>query len=244
MAIEVDRIYQEDCLQTLRRMEDNSVDLIITSPPYNKGYYNKHKRQGKGDLCRTKSRAIQYDGFNDKMDPLEYEKWQKEIIAECLRVLKPTGSFFYNHKDILFNNSTIHPRFVYDFPIKQVLIWDRGSTLTVGKDYFYPTTEYIFQIKKTDASKPYFNRKEGRFKSAVWRFSPERNNNHPAPFPIELPENCILACSKEGDLIYDPFMGSGTTAVAAKKHNRHYIGSELSEEYVRQAEERLRKVYN
>ena len=78
----------------------------------------------------------------------------------------------------------------------------------------------------------------------VWRFSPERNNNHPAPFPIELPENCILACSKEGDLVYDPFMGSGTTAVAAKKHNRHYIGSELSEEYVRKAEERLRKVYN
>lgn len=124
MAIEVDRIYKEDCLQTLSRMEDNSVDLIITSPPYNKGYYNKHKRQSKGDLCRTKSRVIQYDGFNDKMDPLEYEKWQREIIEECLRVLKPTGSLFYNHKDILFNHSTIHPKFVYDFPIKQVLIWD------------------------------------------------------------------------------------------------------------------------
>lgn len=73
----------------------------------------------------------------------------------------------------------------------------------------------------------------------IWRFNAEKKNSHPAPFPIELPENCILACSKEGDVVLDPFMGSGTTAIAAKKHNRHYIGFELNQDYIDKANERI-----
>ena len=241
--MELDKIYVEDCLATLDRMEDNSIDLIITSPPYNRGFYNKHKKRSKWDLCPTKSRVITYGDFDDNMSPEDYENWQREVISKCLMKLKPTGSLFYNHKDILCEHLTIHPKWVYDFPLKQTIIWDRGNTLTVGKDYFYPITEWIFWLKKDPEARPFFNRKEADFQKCIWKFSAEHSNNHPAPFPIELPQNIIKSCSKEGDIVYDPFMGSGTTALAAKMLGRHYIGSELNPEYAQMSEERLNILY-
>lgn len=123
--------------------------------------------------------------------------------------------------------------------MKQLLIWDKGSTPKLDKSYFFPCTDWIFWIKKNAEARPYFDRKNTLFNRNVWRFNVDRINDHPAPFPIELPENCILACTKEGDIVLDPFMGSGTTALAAKKHGRHYIGFELNNKYIKQAEERL-----
>ena len=93
--MEIDKIYNEDCLETLARLEDSSIDLIITSPPYNKGVYAKPQ---KGYIWNT---TINYDNYNDALEPEEYVSWQKKIISECMRVLKPSGSLFYNHKDIL-----------------------------------------------------------------------------------------------------------------------------------------------
>ena len=93
--MEIDKIYKEDCLGTLSKMEDNSIDLIVTSPPYNKGFYTK--------LTENENwhSAIDYDNYDDALEPKEYENWQKKIISQCLRVLKPSGSLFYNHKDNL-----------------------------------------------------------------------------------------------------------------------------------------------
>ena len=231
--MEKNRIYNMDVLEGIRTLDDNSVDLIVTSPPYNKGFYNKHKKRTKWDLCYTKSRVIDYGVFDDNMSPEDYEKWQREVLNECIRVIKPTGSIFYNHKDILYELNCIHPKWVYDYPLKQVITWDRNSTLTIGKEYFYPVTEWIYWIKKSKDARPYFDRKNAKYSKAVWCFPPDKHNNHPAPFPIELPENCILSCSKEGDLVLDPFMGSGTTARAAKLHGRDYIGFELNPEYIK-----------
>ncbi len=98
--METNIIYNEDCLETLAKMEDNSIDLIVTSPPYNKNFYAPSS--GKSESWSAmRGRQIPYDVYNDSMSPQDYENWQKKIIAECLRVLKPTGSLFYNHKDIL-----------------------------------------------------------------------------------------------------------------------------------------------
>ena len=97
--MEIDKIYNEDCLETLAKMEDNSIDLIVTSPPYNKGLYWKDKKIG-----RTRSwnvTGIDYDSYQDSMSHDDYVDWQRNIISECIRVLKPSGSLFYNHKDIL-----------------------------------------------------------------------------------------------------------------------------------------------
>ena len=98
--METNIIYNEDCLETLAKMEDNSIDLIVTSPPYNKNFYAPSS--GKSESWSAmRGRQIPYDVYNDSMPPQDYENWQKKIISECLRVLKPSGSLFYNHKDIL-----------------------------------------------------------------------------------------------------------------------------------------------
>lgn len=234
--MELDRIYCEDCLETLKRMEDNSIDLIITSPPYNKGYWATTKELTKH---HTKSRKIDYSVFNDCMEPEEYEKWQKSILDECVRVIKPAGSIWYNHMDILSRNRCIHPTYVWDYNVKQMIIWERATTPKIANYFFFPTTEYLFWIGKEAFTRPYFNKAEADYRKVVWQIEPDRHSDHPAPFPIEIPTNIIKCCSKEGDVVYDPFMGSGTTAKAARDLNRHYIGSELNPNYIIMAEERL-----
>lgn len=128
-----------------------------------------------------------------------------------------------------YENRVIHPNYIYKFPVHQVIIWDKLSTPNLSKFYFYPVTEYIFWLSK---GTPYVNKTDCDFKTSVWRIPSEKRSQHPAPFPIELPRNLIRACSKEGDVVYDPFMGSGTTARAAMEENRHFLGSEISRKYV------------
>lgn len=98
--MEIDKIYNEDCLETLAKMEDNSIDLIVTSPPYNKNFYAPSSGADKS-WSALRGRQIPYDVYNDSMPPQDYDNWQRNIISECIRVLKPSGSLFYNHKDIL-----------------------------------------------------------------------------------------------------------------------------------------------
>ena len=234
--MELDRIYCEDCLETLGRMEDNSIDLIITSPPYNKGWWSTNKLQP----SYTKTREIDYGPtFTDKMEPEEYEKWQRSILDECVRVIKPSGSIWYNHMDILSHNRCIHPTFIYDYPLKQTIIWERKTTPKLAKYFFFPTCEYLFWIGKEFNTRPYFNKAEADHRKMGWQIEPDRHNPHPAPFPVEVPTKIIKCCSKEGDIVYDPFMGSGTVAKAARDLERHYIGSEVNPDFVQMAENRL-----
>lgn len=235
----LNKIYNEDCLDTLARLEDNSIDLIITSPPYNKNAYAPNGGQDKS-WAALRGRQIPYDLYNDDMPQEQYEAWQRRVIEECLRVLKPTGSLFYNHKDILFNGVIIPPKFVYDFKIHQQIIWNRGSSLANDVHYFQPITEYIYWIVK-DPKQVFFDKKMAAYRQNIWNINFETNNPHPAPFPKLLVGNIILSCSKEGDVIYDPFMGSGTTAVVATKYKRYYIGSEISLQYVEMAEKRIKQ---
>jgi site-specific DNA-methyltransferase (adenine-specific) len=240
--MEINKIYQGDCLEVMKDIPDKSVDLIVTSPPYNKGFWSKNRNLNNG--FKTKSRRIEYGEYNDCVSPQEYENNQREFIKECLRILKPTGSLFYNHIDILSEHQTKHPKWVYDFPLKQIIIWNRKNTPKLDKSYFFPINEYIFWIQKSDKSRAYFNRKNSIFNKSIWDLSPDTKNKFPAPFPIEIPLNCILSCTKEGDIVLDPFSGSGTTAVACIKTNRNFIGIELSEEYCKIANERLSKLNN
>lgn len=235
--MEINKIYNESCLETFKKMPDSFVDLIITSPPYNKSWWSMNQNINNG--FKTKSRSIKYGEFQDNLEPEIYEAQQREVLKECIRVIKPTGSIFYNHIDILHKHNTIHPKYVYDFPIKQIIIWNRKNTPKIDVSYFYPINEYIFWIKKSIECVPKFKRDNAVFKKNIWDISPENLNNHPAPFPISIAANCIVSCSDENDLIYDPYMGSGTTALASIKYNRKYIGSEINEEYVKNAEKRI-----
>ena len=230
--METNIIYNEDCLETLSRMEDNSIDLIVTSPPYNKSFYATSKKDGNWHT------VINYENYNDSIEPIEYENWQRKIISECLRVLKPSGSLFYNHKDILVGGGIVCPSYVYDFNVHQQIIWDRSNSPMIGERYFLPITEYIYWIVK-DKKEFFFDKSKSIFKSTIWRMNVDKNP-HPAPFPYIMAANIINCCSKEGDVVYDPFMGSGTTALASVKLGRQYIGSEISEKYVSMANEKIK----
>tara|TARA_B110000211_G_scaffold146113_1_gene166624 strand:- start:1222 stop:1941 length:720 start_codon:yes stop_codon:yes gene_type:complete len=233
--MELNKIYNEDCLITLSNMEDESVDLVVTSPPYNKNHWIKNKTKTKDSFIRT----IEYSTYDDNLPQHEYIDWQKKVISECQRVLKPHGSIFYNHIDIMSNHLTIHPSFVYEFPLKQIIVWDKCGTPKIDKAYFLPFTEWIFWIKKNKESVPYFDRNNALFKKNIWSIPRSQEPNHPAPFAEKMVQNVILSCSKEGDVVYDPFMGSGTTYRVGRKHNRNVIGSEVSEEYTKLAESKI-----
>lgn len=144
--MELNKIYCEDCLDFLRRLDDNIVDCVVTSPPYNKGYWSKNRNINNGFY--TKSRRIEYGDFGDNLEPMVYKQQQREVLDELVRIIKPSGSIFYNHIDILSEHNTIHPTYVYDYPLKQIIIWNRGNTPKLDTSYFYPITEYVFWIKK------------------------------------------------------------------------------------------------
>lgn len=156
-----------------------------------------------------------------------------------MRVLKPHGSLFYNHKDIIVNGVIVPPKWVYDFKIHQQIIWNRGSSLANDPHYFQPITEYIYWIVKSPKD-VYFDKSQCAFRQNVWNINFEINTEHPAPFPETLVGNIVLGCSKEGDLIYDPFSGSGTVAKMACKMKRNFIGSEISEKYVKLSNKRIK----
>lgn len=228
-----------DCLEILKEIPDNSIDLIVTSPPYNKGFWSRNRNVNNYSFYKTKCRRIEYGEFDDNLKPDVYESNQRELLNECIRVLKPTGSIFYNHIDILYKHQTIHPKWVYDFPLKQVIIWNRKNTPKLDKSYFFPINEYVFWIQKDKNARTKFNRKLAMFNKNIWDINPEKNNDFPAPFPVDLPLNCILSTTDEEDLVLDPYMGSGTTGVACKKTNRKFIGIELDENYFNIAKNRI-----
>ena len=98
--LELNKIYCMDCLEGLRKIEDNTIDLIVTSPPYN-NYRNRRTQKNRESYWKRTN--ILYDSFSDKMSDEEYMSWQIDCINEMVRVIKPTGTIVYNHKDRIYN---------------------------------------------------------------------------------------------------------------------------------------------
>lgn len=224
----------------MSELDDNSIDVIITSPPYNKiglnGYIHETNRKFSPNIIYGKNQDL------DNMPEEQYQEWQIDFLNECHRVLKPDGSMFYNHKNRIYKGEIISPYqwlLKSNFKIRQEIIWDRRSTNNVRRCRFLPTTELIFWLTK---GIPSFDRKQDTpFKNEVWSFPFERNNPHPAPYPIELPDNILRCIPNEGDkkVVLDPFMGSGTTAIAAIKNGFNYIGFDIVPEFIDMANMRI-----
>lgn len=224
-----------DCIDKLRSLPPESIRVIVTSPPYNikNSSGNGLKNGYKG---KWPNAALQggYDGHNDCMNHDDYVAWQRECLTEMMRVLRPDGAIFYNHKwRVQRGDWQDREDVVKGFPVRQVIIWQRCGGINFNPGYFLPTYEVIYLIVK-----PQFRLAPGKNAHGdVWTIRQEGNNKHPAPFPVDLAARCIESVG--GGPVLDPFMGSGTTAIAAEGLGMEWIGIESSLEYVNMANERI-----
>ena len=163
----------------------------------------------------------------------EYVAWQRAVLTEIMR-RKPTGALFYIHKWRVQNGLLQHRNDILQgFPLRQVIIWQRSGGINFSNSFFLQTCEQIYMI-----ANPEFGLVPGANAwGDVWYIPQERDNPHPARFPIALVNRIIE--STTAHVILDPFVGSGTTAVSAVRNGRHYIGIDLSAEYCQMARERL-----
>ena len=215
-------IYCCDCMELMKMLPDNCIDLVVTSPPYNIG-------TGKGANWKAK------EWYSDDMPESEYQKWQRSIVLECLRVSEVVC---YNHKVRNRDLRVIHPVFWLPHEyLYQEIIWSRERTPQMNKCYFHPTDERIYIL----ATNPKGIMKDNGNFSTVWeiRFNQRTDFPNPNTFPDELVERCTRAFTEENGIVFDPFLGSGTTCVVARKMGRRSIGCDIVEEYCEVAKRRI-----
>lgn len=229
----------------VRNIKSESIDLIITSPPYNVG--------------------IQYKSFKDDIPYYEYLNFTREWLERAYELLKYDGRMCLNIP-LTAKNQTDEQRTIYadvvhiareiGFKHRTTIIWNKqnitgreawGSWMSASAPYISPPVEIIVVLfkdrwKKTsgsgisDISKDEFV----EWTNGLWTFPGETKNiGHPAPFPIELPRRCIKLFSYVGDVVLDPFLGSGTTLLACLETNRIGIGVEVDPSYCKLAKRRL-----
>lgn len=241
-----DRIVCADSLSVLKKLPDNCVDIIVTSPPYNFG--------------------LSYDEHDDTSFWNDYYKMLYAIFDECVRVLKYGGRIIVNvqplYSDYIPTHHIISNYFLQKKLIwKAEIIWEKnnynckycswGSWKSPASPYMKYTWEFLEVFCKGDLKKNGDKTKidinDEEFKSwvvAKWSIAPERKMKeygHPAMFPEALVERVLKLFSYEDDIVLDPFNGAGTTTAVAYKFNRHYLGIDISDAYCKTAEERIQR---
>jgi site-specific DNA-methyltransferase (adenine-specific) len=232
----IDQIVCGDVLDVMGQMPSKCVDLVITSPPYNlKNSTGNGMKDGRGGKWSGAALLDGYDAHGDSMPRGEYVAWQRRCLEEMLRVTEDDGAVFYNHKWRVQAGLLRDCRDIVEgFPVRQIIIWKRKGGINFNAGYFLPTYEVIYLI-----AKPKFRlAAKANAVGDVWEFNQEVDNSHPAPFPVKLIERIIASTNAEH--ILDPFIGSGTTGVAAKTLGRHYTGIDLSRKYCEMARKRIR----
>ena len=222
--MDYDYIECGDCLELMKQLPDKSIDLIVTDPPYLMGYKTSYRKDKSHKFC------TEITGDDDK-------ELIKNYISECYRVMKENTAMymFCNFNKVEFFKSELEKY----FNIKNMIVWVKNNwtagdlKAAYGKQY-----ELIFFVNKGRCEI------RGKRLTDVWEFSRVAGHNllHQNQKPVELITQCIEKSSDEGAIVFDGFIGSGTTAVAAVKTNRHYIGYELDDEYFDIACKRLDEV--
>ena len=229
------RIHQGDCIEVMRTLPADSVRVVVTSPPYNiKNSTGNGLKNGNGGKWPKAALQSGYAEHDDSMPHEAYVEWQRACLTEMMRLLRPDGAIFYNHKWRV-QNGLLQDRadIVEGFPVRQILIWQRAGGINFNPGYFLPNYEVVYLIAKPD----FRLAPKANAAGCVWQITQESDNPHPAPFPVALASRCIESVG-EGPVLAQ-FIGSGTTAIAAEKAGLEWIGIDKSEAYVRMAEERL-----
>lgn len=228
-----------DAYEELIKLPSDFVDVGVTSPPYNK------QENKKGWLVQN----VKYHNACDKLSEVEYQMQQIAVLDELYRVIKPGGSFFYNHKIRWERGDMLHPMAWLaktKWTLRQEIVWDRHIAANIRGWRFWQVEERIYWMHKPLGDKIGEELESRHAKlSSIWRFSPENNNPHPAPFPLTLPLRAIYSIMNErSGVIIDPYCGSGTTCVAASLLGHEYVGIDISPDYIAMADERVRLCEN
>ena len=231
----LNKVIAGDALSVISSMQADTVDLTITSPPYNKG------EQG-----AVLIKAVKYDVYKDNIPEASYQDNQVEVLNALYRATKPGGSCFYNHRPRWVSGVPTHP-FEWlsktDWQMRQHIIWHRKICGNLRAWRFYQTHEEIWWLWKPNDKPPGQNQinMDQAVMGSVWAIPPYRNKSvkHPCLFPPEIPARIILATTNEGDVVLDPYAGCGTTLVAAHQLGRKYIGIDISESYATIARNRV-----
>ena len=215
--MEINKIYNEDCLEGIQKIASASIDTIITDPPYFIGMTHNGKKGNYNDL-------IIMEPFFDS------------LFSEFSRVIKENGKvyIFCDWRTYAF----YYPLLLKHISVRNMLVWDKISG--PGSSYAFTHELILFAEKDT----PYM-KGSNIFRIPGFSAGAKKTNGemlHPTQKPVEVIEKLITDSTKEGDLVLDCFMGSGTTAVAAKKLNRNFIGFEIQEKYITISENRLKQV--
>lgn len=244
-------LYEGDCLDLLKQIPNASVQLIVTSPPYNIG-----------------------KEYEKKSNLEDYLKFQEKVISESFRVLDSLGSICWQVGNFVENgyvvplDTVVYPIFEkLGMRMRNRIIWHFGHGLHASKrfsgryetiNWFTKSDDYIFNLDPIRIPQKYPEKKHfkglhkgklsgnplGKNPSDVWDIPNVKSNHvektiHPCQFPIALIERLILSMTREKDLVLDPFMGVGTTAIAAILHNRKSAGAEIERKYIAIAKERI-----
>jgi DNA modification methylase len=229
--------------EKMEEIPDNSIHLMVTSPPYNVG-----------------------KEYDENLTLNEYREFLRKVWSEVKRVLVPGGRACINIANLGRRPYIpLHVFIVEDmldlgFLMRGEIIWNKassgspstawGSWLSAKNPVLRDVHEYILVFSKGMFSRGNLRRKSTiskeeflEFTKSVWTFAaePATKIGHPAPFPVELPYRLIQLYTFEGEIVLDPFMGSGQTAIAAVKTHRHYVGYDTNEEYTKLAERRIKE---
>ena len=248
------------CLEgIMEKINDKSIDLIITSPPYN---------------IKLKARNTYTENYIDFLPENKYRNKIKHLMNELARILKDDGSLWINMKSRYMNEerevvtanhgSLEPPTWLLDYTrgklfLKNLIIWNYDINSDTQNNKFHPRYEfwfwftmslkdYKFELDRIRVKPKTIDKRNnplGANPTDVWYFpivkgNSKERNLHPAQYPENMIERIIKSCSNEGDVILDPFLGSGTTSVVAKRLNRNSIGFEINPKYIQNIKKRLK----
>jgi site-specific DNA-methyltransferase (adenine-specific) len=238
----INKIFNESCIDTMKKIPDDFVDVVITSPPY-----NMNLRIRNGEYCSrqiVKELSTKYEGFDDNLPIDEYYKFHSDVLKELLRI---SNLVFYNVQIVTGSKRAVF-KMIGEFSenLKDIIVWDkRYAQPAIGEQVMNRRSELILVFEKDYPISRQFRSavfKRGTLDD-VWVIDRERKNveGHGATFPEKLIFTILENFSKEGDVVYDPFLGTGTTAIVSKKMGRKYIGSEIGEEYYKVCKKRIKE---
>lgn len=256
--MEINKIYNEDCFITMQRMIDDNIkaNVILTSPPYNTGRNSFSKNKAE----RMKNHETRYDIYLENKTVQEYIDWTVNIFNSYDKILAENGVILYN---MSYGNENAEQLYLTiaeiikktEFTVADTIVWKKKSALpnNVSANKLTRICEYVFVICRKSEYKTFqcnkkvksFSKTGQKYYENIFNFVEAKNNDgannlNKATFSTELCIKLLNTYSRNNDIVYDSFMGTGTTAVACVSlNNLSYIGSELSTEQCSFAESRI-----